>query len=212
MPAIAFLSRAEKTVRPQYGTLFFIAAGLLPVTSIALHCAGFIPLTTSLVFIIFPVLCGAFALNLLNRELLRRVGAGWIAGVVAVALYDLSRIPFVYAGWDDFIPHIATWLTRNNEHTYLISYSWRYIGNGGGLGITFFLLADYFQWKKYAVSAGVTFGLLVFAGLLALLVFIPESQKLMFEVTPISFAGGLAGHLVYGYVLGKLFRYQHVER
>lgn len=207
MPAFALPHRAEETAHPKSGAVFFVVAGILPVTSIALHCGGFIPLTASLLFITLPAIGIAFALNALNRAVLRRVLSGWIAGIIAVALYDLSRIPFVYAGWDDFIPHIASWLTGKNDHAYLISYSWRYIGNGGGLGITFFLLADYFQWKKYSVSAGVSFGLLVFAGLLGLLILIPQSQKLMFEVTPLSFTGGLVGHVVYGYVLGKLNYY-----
>lgn len=206
MPAFAPNHTSAKFAAPQFGVLFFIVAGLLPVTSIALHCSGFLPLETALLFVIMPAIAGAFITNILNRELLRRVFYGWLSGIIAVAFYDLVRIPFIYAGWDDFIPHIASWLTGKNDHAYLISYSWRYIGNGGGLGIVFFLLANYFDWKKYVVSCGVSFGLVVFAGLLGLLFFFPQSQELMFEVTPIAFFGGLAGHIVYGYVLGKLYK------
>lgn len=183
---------------------FFIAAGLLPVTCIALHCAGIIALRNALWFLILPAGALAIATSAIDRKLLQLVFRGWISGIVAVTLYDVSRVPFILAGWEDFIPHITSWLTGSDDHAYLIGYAWRYAGNGGGLGIVFFLLANHFGWKKYIVSNGVSFGLLVFAGLVSLLIFMPESQKLMFEVTPLSFFGGMIGHIVYGYVLGRL--------
>lgn len=204
MSASAPIFPRAKSAASQYGTAFFFIAGLLPVTSIAFHCAGFLSITTALLFVILPAFALAFVLNIFNRDTMRLVFRGWISGIVAVTLYDLVRIPFIYAGWDDFIPHIATWLTGSNDHAYLISYTWRYAGNGGGLGIVFFLIANHFGLRKYIVSCGVNFGLLIFAGLLALLVFFPRSQELMFEVTPIAFFGGLTGHVVYGYVLGRL--------
>lgn len=183
----------------------FIAAGILPVSSIALHCAGFISLPNCLFFLVVPAFAAAVMAGLINRRILKLAFLGWISGIVAVALYDVSRVPFILAGWADFIPHITSWLTGSDDHAYLIGYAWRYIGNGGGLGIVFFLLADHFGWKKYIVSNGVSFGLLVFAGLVGLLIFMPESHKLMFEVKPLSFFGGMIGHIVYGCVLGKLY-------
>ena len=188
------------------GAAGFTIAGLLPVSSIALHCAGILSLSNCLFFLVIPTFIFAIVTSAINTRVLKLVLLGWLSGVVAVAVYDISRIPFIYAGWADFIPHITSWLTGSNDNAYLIGYTWRYAGNGGGLGIVFFLLADHFGWKKYIVSNGVTFGLLVFAGLLALLVFIPESQNLMFEVTPISFFGGMVGHIVYGYVLGRMYK------
>lgn len=192
--------------RLHIGAAGFAIAGLLPVSSIALHCAGFLSLSNCLTFLVIPAIVFALMTSVINARILKLALFGWVSGVVAVAVYDLSRIPFIYAGWADFIPHITSWLTGSNEHAYLIGYTWRYVGNGGGLGIVFFLLADHFGWNKYVVSNAVTFGLLVFAGLLGLLIFIPQSQKLMFEITPVAFFGGLTGHIVYGYVLGKLYR------
>lgn len=183
----------------------FIAAGLLPVSSIALHCAGFISLTHCLFFLIIPALAVALVSGAINHHVLRLAARGWVSGIVAVALYDVSRVPFIIAGWEDFIPHITSWLTGNNDNAYLIGYTWRYVGNGGGLGIVFFLLANHFGWRKYVVSNGVSFGLLVFGGLVSLLIFLPESQKLMFEVTPLSFFGGMIGHIVYGFVIGRMY-------
>lgn len=185
---------------------FFLIAGLLPVSCIALHCANIITLRNALGFLILPAVIAAFISSTINRKLLSLVFRGWISGVIAVFVYDLSRIPFIMAGWSDFIPHISDWLTDNNEHSFLIGYTWRYVGNGGGLGIVFFLLANHFGWRKYIVSNGVTFGLLVFAGLVSLLFIFPDAQNLMFKVTPISFFGGLVGHIVYGYVLGRLYQ------
>ncbi|HTF02772.1 MAG TPA: hypothetical protein VK826_02070 [Bacteroidia bacterium] len=188
------------------GVVSFAIAGLLPVSSIALHCAGFLSLTNCLLFVIIPAFFVALVSSVNNRRLLKLVFRGWICGIVAVALYDVSRVPFILAGWEDFIPHIAAWLGGSDDHAYFIGYAWRYAGNGGGLGIVFFLLADYFGWRKYIVSNGVTYGLCVFASLVVLLIVFPESQEMMFKVTPLSFFGGLTGHIIYGFVLGKLYR------
>lgn len=190
--------------KPDFKVGLFLFAGLLPVSSIALHCAEIIALKHALWFLIIPAIAIAFATSAIDKKLLQLVLRGWISGIIAVALYDLSRVPFILAGWADFIPHISAWLTDSNESSYLIGYTWRYAGNGGGLGIVFFLLANHFGWKKYIVSNGVSYGLLVFASLVALLMIFPNAQKMMFEITPLSFFGGMIGHVVYGYVLGKL--------
>lgn len=195
--------------RPAPAAGLFLLAGILPVTCIALHCAEIITLENALWFLIMPAFLLAFASGTINRKLLRLAFRGWIAGIIAVTLYDLSRIPFILAGWADFIPHISSWLTGSNDHSYLIGYGWRYAGNGGGLGIVFFLLADHFGWKKYIVGNGVTFGLLVFASLVALLLIFPNAQSMMFRITPLSFFGGMTGHIIYGYVLGKMFYRRH---
>lgn len=194
----------EKKIQPCAAC--FAVAGLLPVSSIALHCAGLISLENCLSFLILPILFFALALASFKPALLKLVFQGWVAGIVAVTFYDLVRIPFILAGWEDFIPHISFFLTGSDDHAYLIGYLWRYAGNGGGLGIAFFLLAEQYGWKKYVVSNGVTFGLGVFASLLILLVIFPQAQELMFEISPLSFFGGLAGHIVYGFVLGKLMQ------
>ncbi len=191
--------------KPQPRVAFFIAAGLLPVTCIALHCAGIIALNKALWFLILPAIALAVATSAIDRKLMQLVFRGWISGIVAVTLYDVSRVPFILAGWEDFIPHISAWLTESNENSYLIGYAWRYAGNGGGLGIVFFLIANHFNLKKHIVSNGVTFGLLVFASLVALLIIFPDAQNMMFKITPLSFFGGLIGHIVYGYVLGRLY-------
>ena len=192
--------------RLQIGAVGFAFAGLLPVSSIALHCAGFLPLSNCLWFLVIPAFAFAIAISAINMRVLKLAAYGWVSGIIAVTLYDISRVPFILAGWADFIPHITSWLTGNDEHAYLIGYTWRYAGNGGGLGIVFFLLADHYGWKKYVVSNGVSFGLLVFAGLVSLLIFMPEAQKLMFEITPLSFFGGMIGHIVFGCVLGRVYR------
>lgn len=185
----------------------FIAAGILPVSSIALHCAGIISLINCLFFLIVPTFGVALLFGTINRSVLKLALQGWVSGIVAVALYDISRIPFILAGWADFIPHISAWLTDTNENSYLIGYAWRYAGNGGGLGIVFFLLASHFNLRKQIVSNGVTFGLLVFAGLVTLLIIFPNSQDMMFRITPLSFFGGMTGHIVYGYALGRMANY-----
>lgn len=185
--------------------LFFIT-GILPVTCIALHCLDLIPLAYGGLFLVLPSLWISMLYAIHDERIMQLVFHGWISGIVAVTFYDLSRIPFVYLGWDDFIPNISTWLMPSGERSALVGYTWRYIGNGGGLGISFFMLGELLNMRKNPVGSGVTFGMFVFAGLLSLLVFYPQSQKLMFEITPVAFFGGLTGHIVYGWVVGRMYR------
>lgn len=192
--------------KPDLKVGFCLFTGLLPVTSIAFHCSGILSLLNSLCFLIMPACAFVCVAGIFDRKLLKLIGRGWISGVVSVFLYDISRLPFIIAGWADFIPHIASWLNGSGEDSFLIGYSWRYFGNGGGLGIVFFLIAQHFGLKKYIVSNGISYGMLIFAGLLLLLMFSPEAQNLMFAITPLSFFGGLTGHIIYGWAIGKLYR------
>lgn len=201
-PAVLRLSPAP--------VLFFIT-GLLPVTCIALHCLDLVPLSYGGLFLILPTIWISLLLSFDNERILQLVFKGWVSGVVAVTFYDLSRIPFVYLGWDDFIPNISTWLMPSGERSALIGYTWRYVGNGGGLGISFFMLGEMLQLKKNAAGNGVTFGLFIFVGLLALLLFHPQAQHLMFELTPVAFFGGLVGHVVFGFVLGRMYTHLYLR-
>ncbi len=45
--------------------------------------------------------------------------------------------------WDDFIPKMGTWLHSGTDTQTgaIVGYLWRYFGDGGGIGIAFFLIA-----------------------------------------------------------------------
>lgn len=131
---------------------------------------------------------------------------GWLAGLVAVFLYDISRVPFILAGWDDFIPQIGVWLLGRENAPPALGYLYRYAGNGGGMGISFILIAQLFKLNKNLVKSAVIYGLAVFGCLMLTLIISPLGQDEMFEITPLTFTGSLIGHIIYGLVLGLVLK------
>src|SRR5687767_10338181 len=131
----------EKT----YVSAFFVLIGFLPVLSIVFHCLGLLSMSSSLFLLIFPMATIMMALCASLPAYGRIALAGWIAGIIAVAVYDLSRIPYILYGWSDFIPKIGAWLSGTNEPHAAIGYAWRYFGNGGGMGMSFFILLRFFN-------------------------------------------------------------------
>lgn len=190
--------------RPQLSPLCFLTLGFLPVSSIVLHCLGILSLPLCLSLLIFPLLGLSLCSGFFNRETVRIAWKGWLAGIIAVTFYDLSRLPFILAGWGDFIPKIGAWLTETENPNVLIGYAWRYIGNGGGLGIAFFMLMHIFGGKEHLLRYGITFGIFVFASLIVILSVFREAQEMMFRITPLTFAGSLTGHIIYGLTLGLM--------
>jgi hypothetical protein len=199
------ISTATKNIR--LTPLFFLFAGFLPVTAIVIHCLGLLPLRMNLHLLILPAAMLLCCLSLREQKLGRIAVRGWISGVIAVALYDLSRVPFIVNGWTDFIPKIGGWLNETGEPDALTGYLWRYIGNGGGLGISFFMFLYLTGKKKALIVNGLIYGLFVFSSLIFVLRFFPEAQDMMFRITLFSFAGSLLGHIVYGVTLGLLAVY-----
>ncbi len=195
----------NETLKP--GTLaLFLLAGFLPVSSIVLHCIGIVPLQICLLTMIIPLFSYIFIQGFRLPSVGRTALNGWLAGILAVLLYDLSRIPFMMMGWGDFIPKIGAWLSNTPDPDFMIGYAWRYIGNGGGMGIAFFMLLRYFDIHKNLVWKGVLYGLFIFTSLMIILCLFEEAQRMMFKITPLSFAGSLTGHVVYGFVLGIMAR------
>ena len=176
--------------------------GVLPVSAIALHVMGLIDL-----FSFYPVIVFLYSLVIflsLNKPKLRKVILiGWLSGIIAVSFYDVSRLPFMAMGWDDFIPKIGGWLIGEEEE-FTLGYLWRYIGNGGGLGITFFVLLSFLKERKNYILLGLLFGLFICLCLDLTLLISPQSETLMFEITPLTIIGGTVGHIVYGLTLGIL--------
>ena len=69
--------------------------------------------------------------------------AGFAWGLVACAGYDLFRLPTIYVFhlWGDFFGGIGGWATGTSSN-YLAGYLWRYLGDGAGIGVVVFLLAQ----------------------------------------------------------------------
>jgi len=106
-------------------------------------------------------------------------------------------------GWQDFIPKIGGWLIGENEE-FTLGYLWRYIGNGGGLGITFFVLISFLKKRRNYIIQGILFGLFVCLCLDITLLISPNSESMMFAISPLTIIGGTVGHFVYGLTLGLL--------
>lgn len=203
--ATLFIQSATKNIR--LSPLFFLFAGFLPVTAIVIHCLGLLPLRMNLHLVIIPAAMVLCCLGIRDHRLGTLALRDWISGVIAVALYDLSRVPFIMNGWTDFIPKIGGWLNETGEPDALTGYLWRYIGNGGGLGISFFMFLHLAGKKNALVLNGLVFGLFVFSSLIFVLRCFPEAQDMMFRITLFAFAGSLLGHVVYGLTLGLVAVY-----
>ncbi|HYG50735.1 MAG TPA: hypothetical protein VD905_07515, partial [Flavobacteriales bacterium] len=167
---------------------------------------GLVPLQVCLFSIILPafatVIIAGIKIPVIGKVILK----GWLAGIVAVALYDLSRVPFIINGWSDFIPKIGAWLTNTHEPDAVLGYLWRYAGNGGGMGVAFFVLMFQFRRSERIILIGLLYGLFIFASLMCILVLFREAQEMMFKLTPFTFAGSLIGHVIYGVVLAMIWK------
>lgn len=179
--------------------LFFI--GLLPVSTVAMHAMGWVHIQVLLFPNIFLLAIAMIYLSVYS-DFGGKLLKGWLMGIGAVLLYDLSRIPFIHYGWADFIPGLGGWIVGEDEH-FLAGYLWRYLGNGAGLGMAFCVLRHYVNPRRI-ILFGAVYGVCIFACLDIILLSSGHAQDLMFKVTPLSFAGGLTGHLVYGLTLGIL--------
>ncbi|MFI5204902.1 MAG: DUF6789 family protein [Flavobacteriales bacterium] len=180
------------------------ASGFLPVGSIVLHCLGFLSLPACLTALVIPGVLLTIVLAVQFPALGKTVLFGWIAGIIAVAVYDLSRVPYILNGWSDFIPRIGAWANNSTHPDAFIGYLWRYMGNGGGMGIAFFVLMKHFRPYGKMIQNGVLFGMFIFSCLMFVLIISEQAQEMMFKITPLSFTGSLTGHIVYGLVLGYL--------
>ncbi|MFF0269918.1 hypothetical protein [Kribbella sp. NPDC004536] len=195
-----------------------LVVGALPVSSIPLHVSGLLDLRDLAVFAVVPaVLVVAFLLSRRTPET-RWALRGLLAGLVAVAAYDCLRLPLVWLGvMPDFIPRLGGWVSGQPGRNALLGYLWRYAGDGGGIGMAYFTFCGVIRrFRPGLVDArplvlSTLYGVGIWSGLLITAVALPRGQEMMFEVTPSRLVATLAGHLVYGLILG-LFLRRSVER
>ena len=128
--------------------------------------------------LVIPLAAGIVALTVLAPHQGDRVIAqGMLWGIVGCAIYDGFRLTtvHVFGWWADFIPTMGTWITGDPDDMTsgaVVGYLWRYIGDGGGIGITFFAIASALGLQKCSrrttVLAAVAFSVFpVWAGLIA---------------------------------------------
>ncbi|MPZ89029.1 MAG: hypothetical protein GEU81_13360 [Nitriliruptorales bacterium] len=180
-----------------YPRALFIVFGFGAITALAFAYAEVLSLRVAATVILLPSIVGTVVLGLRYRGWGWRALVGYSAGLMAVALYDVLRLGLVEVGfWDDPIPHIGTLLIGDQNPHFWWGYLWRFYGNGAGMGMAYAML----PWR--GVTSGVIFGTAVCLGLFALLIVAPTAEAHFFSLTPLTALGALAGHWVYGIVLG----------
>lgn len=193
--------RAVSTREKHNVSIILFLIGVLPVSTVAMHALGWVHIQVMLFPNLFLLAIAMIYLNVYS-EFGKKMIKGWMMGIAAVLLYDMSRIPFMYLGWNDFIPGLGGWIV-GEEKDFFAGYLWRYLGNGAGLGMAFCVLRTYIKPGRI-IAFGALYGICIFACLDIILLSSSHAQSMMFEVTPLSFVGGLTGHIVYGTTLGVL--------
>jgi predicted outer membrane lipoprotein len=196
-------------------TLMF-GIGFAPITALALSIMGILTLPFATLLLVVPALVIAMGLSCYEFRYGRLMLHGFVMGIIAVACYDGVRIPFVMAGWmDDFIPSIGGMLVGDGNRHAVLGYLWRYLGNGGGMGMAFVcafavlrqLLAEHHQTRvtpRVTKQIALGFGCLVWVCLIVTLKISSGGEDKLFVITPVSLLLSWIGHLVFGYALGCL--------
>jgi hypothetical protein len=142
------------------------------------------------------------------------VGRGLIAGMVACIVYDAARLFAVHVLglMGDFILVMGSFVTGEPDTTgsAAVGYVYRYLGDAGGLGVAFFVVAYAIgidRWKNvYAVLAAIAFGVFpTWAGLMATVALAPHGQERMFPLNTATVIITLLGHVIFGLFLGLAF-------
>jgi len=199
-----YLTRQFQLDKDVLFRLAIFVIGFSPIASLSLSTFNLIPLHISGPAIVFPAIVGAVVLGSVFRQYRQTLVRGFLLGVISVFLYDsLCRFPFMAMGvWHDFIPKIGNYLLdRENVH-WSVGYLWRYIGNGGGMGLAFYAMYPLVAWRIKAVKAGVVYGVAVFCCLLATIYLSPSGRIYLFDPNRLTATLGFLGHLVYGLSLG----------
>jgi hypothetical protein len=197
----------ERIPTPVRFGLYLVLAST-PLLAISGEVFGVVSLRAVGALFLFPLL-GILAVLVIFKptRIDRTALAGFAWGVAACAGYDLFRLPTVYVFhlWGDFFGRIGGWATGTSSN-YLAGYLWRYLGDGAGIGVVVFLQAAVIgvsSWPRWrVVGFTVAFAICpVWAGLVLTDGLAPAGRAL-FPLNATTIALSLAGHLIYGAILG----------
>lgn len=185
--------------------LTYFAIGFSPISALSLSIFDLIPLHISTPLVVIPSIIVALIIGNKFPNHGKLACQGFVGGLIAVFLYDCTRFPIMaLGGWPDFIPKIGNWLLNRDQVHWSVGYLWRYLGNGAGMGLAFFMIVPYLErWIERRV-AGVVYGIGVWGCLLVTLLASPNGEVMMFQLTWGTFFASLLGHVVFGGVLGLL--------
>ena len=185
--------------------LLLSAIGYAPIACLCFAIFGWIPLHISGFTIVLPAYICAVALGIAFPAYGRMALRGLLLGVFATLVYDSTRLPFILSGrWPDFIPRIGDLLLAATNVPWPIGYLYRYLGDGGGMGIAFLMFFPRLRFRSRGavIKAGIFYGVAIWGSLLLTLLLAPGAQTRLFPLNPLTFVMSLVGHLVYGGVLG----------
>ena len=175
-----------------------LPAGLAftPVLCLALDLRGDLPLWVGAVSIVLPSAGVLLALAAEDGRLARRLALGLLAGALATVPYDLLRLTAVALGGLPADPVPGFGRALGVEPAAVGGYLWRYLGDGGGMGMAFCALG------LGGGRAGLGFGMFVSACLLVVLASSAAAQAAMFPLTPVGVGVVVCGHAIWGVSLG----------
>ena len=186
----------------------------MPILAISVEVFGIAQQSTITMVTIVLVAVLATLITFAPHRLDMIVGRGLIAGMVACIVYDGARLFAVHVLhlMGDFIPVMGSFVTGEPDTagSAAVGYVYRYIGDAGGLGVAFFVVAFALgidRWKSvYAVLAAVGFAVFpTWAGLMATVALSPNGEERMFPLNTATVIITLVGHLIFGLVLGLAF-------
>lgn len=191
-----------------------LALASMPILGISVDVFGLVAQNvTSVVLIALSAVLGAI-ITFAPHRIDVIVGRGLIAGMVACIVYDGARLFAVHVLglMGDFIPVMGSWVTGEPDTagSAAVGYVWRYIGDGGGLGVAFFIVAYALgidRWSNVrAVLAAVGFAVFpTWAGLMATVALAPRGEEMMFPLNAATVTITFVGHVIFGLVLGLAF-------
>lgn len=194
--------------------LLVLLLAAMPIMGISVDVFDLVPQNvTSVVLIVLCAVLGSI-ITFAPHRIDMIVGRGLIAGMVACIVYDGARLFAVHVLglMGDFIPVMGSWVTGEPETagSAAVGYVWRYIGDGGGLGVAFFVIAFALgidRWKNiHAVLAAVVFAVFpTWTGLIATVALSAHGEEMMFPLNVATVTITLIGHLIFGLVLGLAF-------
>jgi hypothetical protein len=194
--------------------LLVLLIAAMPILAIPVEVFGLVSQgTTSIVLIALIALLVTFMVFAPHRiDII--VGRGLIAGMVACIVYDGARLFAVHVLglMGDFIMVMGSFVTGEPGTTgsAAVGYIWRYIGDAGGLGIAFFVIAFALgidRWSNVsAVAASVAFAVFpTWTGLIATVAIAPHGEEMMFPLNWATLTITLVGHVIFGFFVGLAF-------
>jgi hypothetical protein len=135
--------------------------------------------------------------------------AAGFAPIVALSIALFGQLPIHATAIAVVLPASAAAVVlvlHSSRPNGAVGYLWRYVGDGGGMGMAFAMIAPGIKRYMSIRKAAVAYGLVIWLCLMATLHGCPDPQRLMFVLTPVTLVMSLVGHLVYGLLLGVQVR------